>query len=227
VTAALATAEAAPKERPILFSAPMVLALLAGRKTQTRRIMKSQWPHDQREDHHALASELRHCPYGQVGERLWVKETWRACSSLDDLAPSLLDRSCQVEYVADGARRAERLSFEPGKTRVSIFMPRWASRLTLEITEVRVQRLQEISVEDAKAEGLAQITKDGQLWKWGIPDRDGLPGTDDLGWPWVEWNADPRAAYARLWDLINGDRPGAAWADSPWVWAVTFRRVTP
>lgn len=96
---------------------------------------------------------------------------------------------------------------------------RWASRLTLYVTDVRVERLQDIGEADAQSEGLQTLSKDGRTWKWGIPDRDGLPGTDDCGWPWADWQTDPRAAYARLWNVING--PGA-WEANPWVAAYTF-----
>jgi len=104
-------------------------------------------------------------------------------------------------------------------------MPRWASRITLEITAVRVERLHDISEADAVAEGLACITKDGdRTRKYGIPDADGMPGTDDHGWPWNEWRSDPREAYRKLWESING--PGS-WDLNPWVWVIEFKRVTP
>lgn len=110
-----------------------------------------------------------------------------------------------------------------GKTRVSIFMPRWASRITLEVTEVRLQRLQDITEEDARAEGLTCLSKDGgRIFKWGIPDRDGLPGEDDDGEHWQNWSLTARDAYARLWDAING---AGSWASNPWVWAISFRRI--
>ena len=101
-------------------------------------------------------------------------------------------------------------------------MPRWASRITLEITGIRVERLLEISEEDAKAEGLSAITKDGTLIKYGIADRDGLPGNDDHGWHWQEFERDPRNAYHKLWEQING--AGSAVAN-PWVWVIEFKRV--
>lgn len=101
-------------------------------------------------------------------------------------------------------------------------MPRWASRITLEVTGIRVERLQDISEEDAIAEGLSGITKDGKLIKYGIPDQDGLPGTDNTGWPWRDWQKDPRDAYRRLWESINGR---GSWDANPWVWVVEFKRV--
>ena len=103
-------------------------------------------------------------------------------------------------------------------------MPRKASRIDLEITEIRVQRLNDISEDDAKAEGLNGLTRDGKLVKCGIPDSDGLPGTDNTGWPWDEWEIDARKAYKRLWEKINGPR---SWDENPWVWVINFRRVRP
>lgn len=90
---------------------------------------------------------------------------------------------------------------------------------TLTVTDVRVQRLQDISKADAIAEGLTGLTKDGRLVKYGIPDRDGLPGSDDLGWHWHCWDADPRRAYTTLWDRING---AGAWDANPFVAAYSF-----
>ena len=192
------------KERPILFSAPMVRALLDGRKTQTRRILKAE------------AEPLTY----QAGDRLWVRErhalvpatAYRASTGVEShVNPSDPD---QAVVYREGWERSQ-----PGRWRPSIHMPRWASRLTIAVTEVRVQRLQEISEKDAADEGLATVTKDGKLWKWGIPDRDGLPGTDNLGWPWIQWCEDPRQAYSTLWDSIHG---AGAWNANPVLVAVTF-----
>lgn len=187
-------------ERPILFQGAMVRALLAGTKTQTRRLVKPQ--PDTRPgmnctrlifkdrkgvmllDEALEASEPRMylslCPYGKPGDRLWVRESGAfAC------------REAPI-YAADGEQGG-------WKWAPSIHMPRWASRILLEITEVRVQRLQDISEADARTEGYAI----------GAP-----PCTDDpVGW------------YRRLWDSINAKTPGAAWADNPWVWAVSFQRI--
>ena len=93
--------------------------------------------------------------------------------------------------------------------------------ILLEITDVRVERLNDISEEDAAAEGLSKITKDGSLFKYGIPDLDGLPGGCDVGWEWVDWNADPRRAFARLWNSIHGD---GAWDANPFVWVISFQK---
>ena len=137
------------KERPILCSAPDVMAILDGRKTQTRRIMKPQpnrtWP-DEVTPHWSVggnrtlpgASNPLRCPYGVPGDRLWVREAWR----LPDGAPK-----GWVDYRADDTR-------DGFKWKPSIHMPRWASRITLEVTDVRVERLQDISEADAMAEGV-------------------------------------------------------------------------
>lgn len=147
---------------------------------------------------------LRHCPFGNIKTQLWVRE-----SCWIDGATN------HVHYCATDTQNA------PKKT-PSIFMPRWASRITLEVVGVRVERLQDITNEDAKAEGLKSITKDNITIKWGIPDADGYPGTDDIGWPWSDWNVNPIAAYKRLWESING--PGS-WDSNPWVWVIEFKKI--
>jgi hypothetical protein len=201
-------AQLAPvRERPILFSAPMVRAILAGRKTQTRRLVRI------RKD----GTRYDRSPYGAPGERLWVRETWG----------QLKGAGIRTVYRAD-ADPPMHLYYpdEPVagmKWRPSIFMRRADSRIDLDVTGVRVERLQDIGEDDARAEGLKGVTKDGNLVKYGIPDRDGWPGTDDDGWPWHSWSADPRKAYERLWDSINDKR--APWSTNPWVWVVTFRRA--
>lgn len=215
------------RERPILFSGSMVRALLAGTKTQTRRVVKLRgYPgadvvvHDgkvwkpSRVDYAGFVE----CPYGRPGDRLWVRETWRHIEggAIYDSAGGMMDA-----FEDETIYRADRPTY-PGPWKPSIFMPRWASRITLEIESVRVERLQDISGEDAMAEGLKAITKDGRLTKYGIPDSDGLPGTDNTGWPWNEWRISPVDAYCVLWEIINGH---GSWAANPWVWVVGFRRV--
>lgn len=110
--------------------------------------------------------------------------------------------------------------------RPAIFLPLWAARIFLQVTDVRVERLREISVEDAKAEGLKCLTKDdGITWKYGIPDADGLPGTGrHEGWCWSDWCVDPRMAFKKLWDSINAAR-GHGWEKNDWVWAYTFKQI--
>lgn len=220
------------KERPIIFSGPMVQAILAGRKTQTRRAIATprlplrhgratRWPSYEDFIPHikdpglwcwrtdtggpTAFNEFR-CPYGVPGDRLWVKETWRqqAYSYADE------DRNfAEFQYRADCS--AEVLAAL--KWCSSRFMPREASRVLLEITDVRVQRLQEISEEDAKAE-----TVDGYVAGHGLVSPLALAVEPGF---WHERLY--RAGFEYAWDQLNGKR--APWEDNPWVWALTFRRI--
>lgn len=242
-------------ERPILFSGPMIAAIQAGRKTQTRRVVKPQpgsfvGPANRPEcewtpcagggtDARGVFQGKRiACPFGRPGDRLWVRESFGFSRQDDDINEQervVCYRAVGPCHITDaGVNRLKRTQsgtlmqpnhyvWEPQEWRPSIHMPRWASRITLEITGVRVERLHDISADDAKAEGLASVTKDGSLYKYGIPDLDGLPGNDNHGWHWQEWERDPRNAYHKLWEQING--PGSAVAN-PLVWAISFRRVT-
>jgi hypothetical protein len=208
------------RELPIRYLAPMVRAVRAGDKTQTRRIVNDQAdmefdPNDPTYGPYWLsyATEAEgkdakvQCPYGKPGDRLWVQEAWRVSSAHDYLPPSQLPRGLTVEYLADGSGMLD------GKTRPSIHMPRWASRITLEVTEVRVQRLNNISEADALAEGIAK-----------------LPLTIDPSGTW--WSADstqprlyglsPVVAFLRLWRSIYGDDSCVA---NPRVWAVSFKLI--
>lgn len=221
------------KERPILFSAPMVNSILNGTKTQTRRIAKGvgiapgigqvlkgsddikEWP--------------EFCPYGKPGDRLWLRETWQG-PILDDDEYEEYRRNGKESYLKPQYcvyRATDQLNAidEDGNElnwRPSIHMPRWASRISLEITGIRVERLQDISEEDAIDEGLKAITKDGKLIKYGIPDRDGYPGADDFGWNWGDWDKSPVLAYKRLWQSINGK---GSWDLNPFVWVIEFKRI--
>lgn len=193
-------------ERPILFSAPMIRALLADTKTQTRRVVKMRSHHqiEQRDDgqnwpwmydSERNADWWMPCPHGQPGDRLWVRETWRVCGGREYEYQQ--DRT-SVMYRATHQESGFPLTWESYKWRPSIFMPRWASRITLEIAGVRVERLQEISEADAIAEG--------------IPSGDVSP--PDMA----------RFAYRQLWESINGH---GSWDANPWVWVIEFKRVTP
>lgn len=195
------------KERPILFSAPMVRAILAGTKTQTRRIMKPQPSAGVRysiagtttlEDGHGAPIRA---VYGAPGDRLWVKETARLDAGHMGRWPA---EPVSTSYVADDAPCV--IDAWPWKRRVlsAIFLPRGASRLTLEVTGVRVERVQDISEADAKAEGVVPFPLDleGDCW---------TDGTH-------------RAAYNWLWNEINGWNPNS-WVANPWVWVVEFKRV--
>jgi hypothetical protein len=203
----------APKERPILFSAPMVRAILDGRQTQTRRIVKPQ-PHAGVRKSPFVASGLEdghgrglRCPFGAPGDRLWCRETF---SYTHNDAQGFSDTG-EVWYWADGNPQDGDWS----KPRPSIHMPRWASRITLEITDVRVQRLQEISEEDAVAEGVFRPTGErtpiGQVVE-----------THNGGSLIYAVRGQACECFRDLWQSIHG--PGS-WEASPWVWALTFRRV--
>lgn len=209
------------KERPILFSAPMVRAILEGRKTQTRRVVKPGPPDGlgmyaclgawRYEGVDYRANEVETCPYGVPGDRLWVRETWQMVDPLEvpenrrgSRAPFTGCQGARIipwvaTYRADGELAHERYGDIVWKP--SIHMPRWASRITLEITGVRVERLQDISEEDALAEGVHRFD-----WQ------------DDNG----ECPATTREAFARLWASINGPD---SWTANPWVWVVEFRRI--
>lgn len=228
------------KERPILFSGAMVRALLDGRKTQTRRVVKPQPPGGTAyvivdEDPFGkgalcinslgvdgrggpIPGEIdawRTCPYGTIGDRLWVRETFF------DNNPGERDME-QVFYRADGEPDFDGESITrdgPGWT-PSIHMPRWASRLTLEITGVRVERVQDISEADARAEGIYECVSG--FW-WYDPRTQNDLHRDR---PTPEgFTGGAVGAYRDLWDSINGARPGCSWADNPFVWVLEFRRV--
>lgn len=226
-------------ELPILFTAPMVRAILDGRKTQTRRIMKPQPAGDIRShtlpnaQAHAWISSLRHkygqttvhtCPHGQKLDRLWVRETWATVNG--ECGPGFAYKAdgafMQPEY--DGPNFGAGPSFNydkypgeytmwysdllegvPGhKWRPSIHMPRWASRITLEILNVRVQRLRDISEADAMAEGAPRCVM------------------DDEGKFYESEKGTYRCGFAGLWDHING---AGSWDACPFVWAIAFRRI--
>lgn len=210
-------------DRPILFSAPMVRALLAGTKTQTRRIIKprggaslfsGQWA-----DEYVLDpgnSEWREAAYPwRVGDHLWVKETWRTGGQFDHLAPRALIQE-HAEPIAYCADEPPGKILRTGKARPSIFMVRWASRLTLHVSDVRVQRLQSISEDDAIAEGMTQETADAIM----SPDELAMFASTHILCP----EARGRILYETIWGQING--PGS-WEANPWVVAITFTKAEP
>lgn len=200
-------------ERGILFSAPMVRALLAGTKTQTRRLVRDQSVPGRTltgfRQHHGREHgyEPRTCPYGARGDRLWVRETWRIT---DDIAGRdvMEYRAGGTRMVVDGpaiAHGEHQITSVAVPWRPSIFMPRWASRITLRVTAVRVERLQDISEDDAKAEGVVA----------GEPMPALVNGKRGEVRAFTH-----RDQYALLWNAINGKR--APWASNPWVWVVMF-----
>jgi hypothetical protein len=181
-------------DRPIIFSAPMVRALLDGRKTQTRRVLKPQ-PFQTPDgwgcvDHNGSPQKWLPCLPGlhryAPGDRLWVREVWHPPFAADDDSGGL------------AVYRATTQGPEPHRWRSPIHMPRWASRLTLHVTEVRVQRLQEISAEDVQAEGACELAF--------------VPPTDAD-------TAEARAIFRALWNSLHGPD---AWDANPWVCAVSF-----
>ncbi len=220
--------------RPILFSGEMVRAILDERKTQTRRVIdlrqfgRSDTPgyewhfRDRRALWNDVSTHLlvdKFCPYGKPGDRIGVRETWH------ELDPDMRHDAYKgkyeitgiggrravncVSYRADCDRESDGIRAEYGyKWRPSIHMPRWASRITLEIKSVRVERLQDISNADAIAEGLEFSESFGGTYRC----PDGLV-------------CSARGAFFRLWDSINGKKPGRSWDANPWVWAIEFRRV--
>lgn len=190
------------KERPILFSAPMVRALLAGTKTQTRRIVKVP-KRFEGFSHPSAAGVDFSCPYGWRSDRLWVRETWGIGYPDEDGGYFAIPwtgadprKDGKVFYRADFKETDVQRPWKP-----SIHMPRWASRITLWITDVRVERLNAISGKDARAEGIQ------------IPAPAITP---------EEFDHDCVVAYSKLWESING--PGS-WDANPFVWVIEFRRL--
>lgn len=215
-------------ERPILFSGPLVRAILDGRKTQTRRLVRMAPGFEHGEVFEAIQQGRdrwgffadpgpgfgARCPFGTAGTRLWVRETWR---------PHMYGHATEIDFHAGGAGKnmvgadfdlVERWIYRSGgfldfhgarkdkhteKWFPSIHMPRWAGRLTLDVVSVRVERLQDISEEDARAEGVERSKEDH------VPLYT------------------HRATFERLWDHINGKR--ATWESNPWVWRIEFRRL--
>ncbi len=197
------------KERPILFSGPMVNAILGNRKSQTRRVMKPQLTVDGQKHHKwEVPDVIKLCPYGQVGDRLWVRET---LIPKEESAANGAARGVWAYYAADNATVAGNHVIV--KTVPSIFMPRWASRITLEITDVRVERLQEITESDAQAEGVREMTD-------GSGTFVGRTGPRNLVTPWLT----AKEAFADGWDTLNFKR-GFGWDTNPWAWVIEFKRV--
>jgi len=225
------------KESPILMNAFSMQAYLTGWKTQTRRVIKPSWARClDLEDENDQAKALQQCPYGQPGDHLWFRETWRVGGWNAD------DQSITVDYRADNYARPELLYVEdeeqferlweqssedaakaglvpddegyhwkpgqaPTRWRPNIYMPRWASRCCCpEILRVRVERVQDIDEVDAQCEGWDMSNHD--------PGETYDPVTMDIARQW----------FAGLWDAINAKR-GFSWEVNPWVWAITFSSV--
>ncbi|RWT50935.1 hypothetical protein DN589_23035 [Klebsiella quasipneumoniae subsp. similipneumoniae] len=232
------------KERGMIFNGEMVRAILDGRKTQTRRPIKwkqtrfteigeredgSKWPWSEDAEH---ACDFWHpCPFGAVGDRIWVRETWATlgnedgccvdwegnlCKGDERSAARIYRASCEQrpgDYglwsIPDDAYwkpHTKEHKFE-GAWRPSIHMPRWASRILLEITDVRVERLNAINEHDAQAEGVAKLR--GGFWKHYQPG-------------WTQHQLSARDSFVTLWKSIYGDE---SWNSNPWVWVIKFKRI--
>ena len=214
------------KTRPILFSAPMVCALIDRKKTQTRRVIKNHpLVHAGFSDDFIKLPEnyvADDCPYGKVGDRLWVRETWGVNLRMVGNTPHE-----QVCFRATNPKAVDNQWLKnPVKWKPSIHLKKCLARIELEIIDLRVERLMELSDQDAINEGLSKVSKDGKLYKYGIPDQDGLPGTDNHGWEWQDWCVDPVEAFKRLWDSINGKHETKCWDANPWVWVIDFKVVS-
>ena len=201
------------KSRPILFSAPMVRALMAGTKTQTRRPLRDGTWLDPKEGVIRMCSvgngvtgfQSVACPYGVPGDQLWVREQFAGSIAYERHGYPLREWGNKIWYCADGEPRSGQWT----RPRPSIHMPRSLSRITLELTDVRVERLQDISEADALAEGVTP------KWEPGCSGRlmEAIGG----------FSFRPAAsAYADLWEQING---AGSWDANPWVWALSFKRV--
>lgn len=197
------------RERPILFNGAMVRAILEGRKTVTRRQINPQFPSSVKEVLPYVAhrdiwvprdpespdepweEQVRVCPYGKPGDRLWVRETFAVYGD---------EKFAAIHYRADRPHDVGRkgVGYKP-----SIHMPRWACRILLEIIDVRVERLQDITYEQAAAEG---VQRDHRMWF----------ATDEGGQAFKY----PEQAFAQLWRQTGGD-----WGANPWVWVVEFKRL--
>ncbi|WP_280189028.1 hypothetical protein [Delftia sp. PS-11] len=208
------------KERPILFSAPMVRALLAGTKTQTRRAVAlprsrdsfvledrgaGWWPYQSDDGESPLCDDgMEHpytCPYGRPGDRLWVRETF---ARIDGQTHPWIETDYRATYT-HGDRLGDSLGIKK-RWSPAIHMPRHASRILLDIKAVRVERLQDISEADAAAEGLLYNTDHMGHWS----------GTGE------RWYSTAREAFRDLWQSINGPD---SWGANPWVWVVEFERA--
>lgn len=205
------------RERPILFADAMARAVFRGKKSQTRRLVKTELEYDGGAYWQDKNGDLRPiesaCPYGAPGDRLWVRETW----SRDGCQHKCGHLGCHTIYRADSIDAIG--AYGCVKWKPSIHMPRWASRIDLEVTGVRVERLQGISEADAVEEGIREEGS-GCICP---PEKfeDGVRYCGACGLRIVDWVDE----FAQLWDSINGAR--ASWASNPWVWVVEFKRVMP
>ena len=213
------------KERPILFKPEMVRAIIEGRKTQTRRVVKDQERQDPGGIYECKPGDLLRCPYGEVGDRLWVRETWQYYDWSEDGEPfiryaadnqSILhwppeDWAERVEDIWESLSRTENYSIDSRardrKWRPSLLMPRWACRLVLDVTDIRVERLNEITEEDAKAEGCRPV---------GL-----ITGKECILEP---SKGSYLLHFKDLWHSIH-QKDGKDWVKNPFVWVIHFHVV--
>jgi len=208
------------KERPIAFTSEMVRAILDGRKTQTRRVVRDPisthsmilgepMKHELMVSHRGIwYKPTEWSPYGVTGDRLWVKETWCPVHDSEFGEEDWVDYRATPRYANPGVSHPAGWENAPDdpealKWRSSRFMPRWASRILLEITDVKVERLQEISLKDINAEG-TPATLDLQQRPYGTR----------------------RQQFQRLWDSLFA-KLGHPWDSNPWVWVIEFKRIEP
>lgn len=244
------------KARPALFSTPMVGELLADQKGQTRRVLKmprrfKHWVpsfvgcNERTEiiegglhiepagpavtEDNEYTYDVLPCPYGVYGDRLWVREAWVTERRFDKRPPRRVPKTARIHHLADGPAPEW-----AGRYRHARFMPLWVSRLLLEVIGVRVERLQEISEEDAVAEGIRAVVHEG--WSAWDPETQGYPEFSVEPTPeYVAKHklesvrhhkptviATARERFRQLWEAING---AGSWDENPWVWAVSFRRL--
>ena len=210
-------------EKPIIFSGPMVRAILDGRKTQTRRVVKPQpdkvfdgspWKfrHSIRQGH--SGHDRLACPYGVPGDRLWVREAWSLdpCPGPNYRGGPMLDKGEVMYRATDGWA---------GPWRPSIHMPRRASRITLEVTKVRVERLEQISEGDAVAEGARKFDElEPSSHRYANPAKWSM---EENRTKEAECLTSARWAFANYWEKLNAKR--SPWSSNPWVWVVEFKRL--
>lgn len=216
------------KERPIIFHESLIESLLDGRKTQTRRVMKVQPPQGWGgiSDRAAMLTE---CPHGKPGDLLWVREAWGKGGGYGEECQTVCYKSDSTCYIGSEQYPVEDVirgtfgspestitysSPRDNKWNSPVAMPRWASRITLEITCVRVERLQDISVKDSRAEGVQEL-----------PLQKGKPGS------WWRYEAFASKhyrteidAFRGLWTNINKS-PENSWEANPWVWVIDFKKL--
>lgn len=215
----------AKREIAIQLSLPMVRATLNGSKSVTRRTVKGEIPAGAVRAVFNPYSDAKRpawrwidaadrvvgkpfrCPYGVAGDLLYGREAWRASLAFELTKPSEIQVGTPILYVAGGGNLPE---FNAGRFRPGMFMPRWASRILLEVIDIRVERLQDITREQAIAEGIERV---GGRWRHYF-----FPDEDEAAWEF------PQNSFASLWDKLNGE---GSWDSNAWVFCISFRRIMP